>query len=63
MPSGNLLGMDAKKIKNADKITPLFTKGEVAGKKVGDQGTAPKKVIYLEGENSQEVRRRRRRSG
>ena len=46
VPSGNLLGIDAKRIKNADKITPLFTKGEVGGKKIGDQGTAPKKVMY-----------------
>ena len=52
MPSGNLLGMDAKKIKLADKITPVFTKGEVAGKKIGDQGTAPNKVFYLEGQNA-----------
>jgi len=48
VPTGNLLGIDTKRIKNADKITSLFTKGEVAGKKVGDQGTAPKKVMYLE---------------
>src|SRR5690348_17347333 len=27
IPSGNLLGMDAKRIKNVDKITPIFTKG------------------------------------
>lgn len=52
VPTGNLKGIDTKKIKNADKITTLFTKGEVAGKKVGDQGTAPKKVMYLEGEKS-----------
>ena len=52
VPTGNLKGIDTKKIKNADKITTLFTKGEVGGKKVGDQGTAPKKVIYLEGEKS-----------
>jgi putative spermidine/putrescine transport system substrate-binding protein len=52
IPTGNLKGMDTKRIKNADKITSLFTKGEVAGKKVGDQGTAPKKVMYLEKENS-----------
>src|SRR5471030_1103641 len=38
LPTGNLLGIDTKRIKNADKITSLFTKGEVAGKKVGDQG-------------------------
>ena len=50
IPSGNLLGMDAKKIKYADKITPIFTKGELPnGKKIGDQGTAPKKVFWLEG--------------
>ncbi|WP_290871332.1 PotD/PotF family extracellular solute-binding protein [Aquabacterium sp.] len=52
VPTGNLKGIDAKRIKHADKITSLFTKGEVAGKKVGDQGTAPKKVMYLEGERS-----------
>ena len=32
VPSGNILGMDARRIKNADKITPIFTKGEIAGK-------------------------------
>ena len=45
--------MDAKKIKDFDKITPVFTKGEVPnGKKIGDQGTAPKKVMFLEGQHS-----------
>lgn len=52
VPTGNLKGIDTKKIKHADKITTLFTKGEVGGKKVGDQGTAPKKVMYLEAEKS-----------
>jgi putative spermidine/putrescine transport system substrate-binding protein len=52
VPTGNLKGIDTKKIKNADKITALFTTGTVAGKPVGDQGTAPKKVIFLEGEKS-----------
>ncbi len=52
LPTGNLLGIDTKRIKNADKITTLFTKGEVAGKKVGDQGTAPKKVMYVEAPTS-----------
>ena len=63
VPSGNLLGMDTKRIKNADKITPLFTKGEVGGKKIGDQGTAPKKVFYLEGAELARSSRSRRRSG
>jgi putative spermidine/putrescine transport system substrate-binding protein len=53
VPSGNMLAMDGKKIRNFDKITPVFTKGELpSGKKIGDQGTAPKKVMFLEGENS-----------
>jgi putative spermidine/putrescine transport system substrate-binding protein len=52
IPTGNLMGIDTKRIKNADKITTLFTKGEVKGKAVGDQGTAPKKVMYVEGAKS-----------
>ena len=48
IPTGNLKGIDTKRIKNAERITSLFTQGEVAGKKVGDQGTAPKKVMYLD---------------
>ncbi|MDE3079165.1 MAG: extracellular solute-binding protein [Paracoccaceae bacterium] len=52
IPSGNLLGMDAKKIKYADKLATVITKGEVDGKKIGLQGTAPSKVFYLEGEHS-----------
>jgi len=52
VPSGNLVGMDAQRIKYADRITPVFTRGEVAGKKIGDHGTAPKKVFYLEGQRS-----------
>ena len=54
VPSGNLLGMDANRIKLFDEITPAFTKGEIGGKKIGDQGTAPKKVFYLQGETSKE---------
>uniref|UniRef100_UPI00259A817A twin-arginine translocation signal domain-containing protein n=1 Tax=uncultured Methylobacterium sp. TaxID=157278 RepID=UPI00259A817A len=42
VPSGNLMGMDAKRIKYADKITSVFTKGMLDGKAIGDQGTAPK---------------------
>ena len=52
LPSGNLQGIDARRIKYAGQITPVFTKGEIAGKKIGDQGTAPKKVFFLEGKNS-----------
>src|ERR1700710_2378568 len=53
VPSGNILAMDAKKIKLFDQITPIFTKGELPnGKKIGDQGTAPRKVMFLEGQHS-----------
>jgi putative spermidine/putrescine transport system substrate-binding protein len=47
VPSGNLVGMDANRIKLVNDITPVFTKGEIGGKKIGDQGTAPRKVMYL----------------
>jgi len=52
IPSGNLVGMDAKKSKYADKLATVLTKGMVDGKMVGMQGTAPAKVFYLEGEHS-----------
>ncbi|MDO9708084.1 ABC transporter substrate-binding protein [Paracraurococcus lichenis] len=47
VPSGNLVGMDAKRIKEAGNITSVFLKGEVGAKKIGGQGTAPWKVLYL----------------
>ena len=64
VPSGNILPMDAKKIKEFDNITPVFTKGQLPnGKVIGDQGTAPKKVMFLEGEHSTKFSRRRRPNG
>ena len=45
--------MNARKIKEFDNITPIFTKGQLPnGKIIGDQGTAPKKVMFVEGVNS-----------
>jgi putative spermidine/putrescine transport system substrate-binding protein len=53
VPSGNMLAMDGNKIKNYNNITPVFTKGQLpSGKTIGDQGTAPKKVMFLESETS-----------
>jgi len=53
VPSGNILPIDARKIKEFDNITPVFTKGQLPnGKVIGDQGTAPKKVMFVEGEHS-----------
>lgn len=54
VPSGNLMGMDAKRIKEFSNITPVFTKGELGGKKIGAQGTAPWEVLYLAGNKSKE---------
>jgi putative spermidine/putrescine transport system substrate-binding protein len=53
VPSGNLKAMDGTKIKQYDQITPVITKCELPdGKRIGDQGTAPKKVMFVEGEHS-----------
>ena len=38
MPTGNLVGIDARRIKEFNNIVTAFTKGEVNGKKIGDQG-------------------------
>jgi putative spermidine/putrescine transport system substrate-binding protein len=52
VPSGNLVGMDAKKIKLADQITKVLSQGIIDGKAIGRQGTAPFKVFYLENRHS-----------
>ncbi len=53
VPSGNLKGMDTKRIKNYDKIVPIFTKGELPnGAKTSRIGIAPIKVSYLQGAES-----------
>src|SRR5258708_27269117 len=50
--AGNIFALPSKKIKEFDNITPVFTKGQLPnGKKIGDHGTAPWKVLYLEGAN------------
>src|ERR1700690_4447642 len=53
VPSGNIFALDARKIKEFDNITPVFTKGQLPnGKKCGAQGNAPWKVLYLDDANS-----------
>jgi putative spermidine/putrescine transport system substrate-binding protein len=54
VPSGNLLAMDSKRIKEFDNISTTHTIGKIGGKTIGDQGTAPKKVFFLKDENSKE---------
>lgn len=56
IPSRNLQPIDVKRIKEFDKITPIFTTGELyPGAKVNtSQGTAPRKVMFLKDQNSTE---------
>lgn len=56
VPSGNLQPIDTKKIKDFDKIVSIFTTGELySGAPVNtSQGTAPFKVMFLQGADSKE---------
>ena len=45
VPSGSLLGMDTKRIKEWSNVVTAFTEGKVGGKTIGDQGTAPKSSL------------------
>ena len=55
IPSGNLQPIDVSRLTNFDKIVPFFTTGEFKGLPVEKaQGTAPIKVMYLKGQDSQE---------
>lgn len=55
-PSGNLQPIDVSRIKQFDKITPIFTTGKLSsGAKVNtSQGTAPRKVMFVKGKDSTE---------
>lgn len=53
VPSGNLLPIDVARITAWDKIVPFFTSGQFDGMPVeASQGTAPYKVMYLDGPDS-----------
>ena len=52
VPSGQMQAMDVNRLKQWDNVTTAWTQGEVDGKKIGDQGTAPITVMYVEGKNS-----------
>jgi putative spermidine/putrescine transport system substrate-binding protein len=55
VPSGNLRGIDVRKIKYYDEIVPIFTKGELPnGKKVAMEGISPIKVAYLTAESTKD---------
>ena len=48
-PAGVLQPMDVKRIKNYDKIVPIFTTGRLAPESRIAQGTAPHTVSFVEG--------------
>ena len=48
-PTGVMQPMDAKKIKLADKIVPIFTKGRLTPDTPAGQGTTPYSVGYVDG--------------
>ncbi|MEG9862648.1 MAG: extracellular solute-binding protein [Parvularculales bacterium] len=52
--TGKILGMDSKRIKEFDNISTIHTLGKIGDKIIGDQGTAPKKVFYLNHDHSRE---------
>ena len=51
-PAGVLQPMDVKKIKNYDKIVPIFTTGRLSPESRIAQGTAPHTVSFVEGPTS-----------
>ena len=51
-PAGVLQPMDVKKIKNYDKIVPIFTTGRLSPESRIAQGTAPHTVGFVEGPTS-----------
>ncbi len=51
-PAGVLQPMDVKRIKNYDKIVPIFTTGRLSANSRIAQGTAPHTVGFVEGPDS-----------
>lgn len=47
VPSGNLQAIDVQRIKEFDKIVPLFTTGKLTPEATIGQGTAPHRVMFL----------------
>ena len=51
-PTGVLAPLDVKKIKNYEKIVPIFTTGKLTPDSIVAQGTAPSKVSFVESATS-----------
>lgn len=52
---GAIQGIEVKRIKQFDNFLPIFTKGELEGSKIADQGISPYAALYLEGQDSTEL--------
>lgn len=52
---GVIQGIEVKKIKQFDNFLPIFTKGELEGTKIANQGISPYAALYLEGKDSTEL--------
>ncbi len=52
VPQGVLQGIATSEIRNWDKLTPLYTEGNFAGKEVARQGDSPFEYIYRESMDS-----------
>ena len=52
--AGIVKNLDARRLKPSDSFISIFTKGELAGKKLSRQGGAPFRYTYMTGQNSQE---------
>jgi len=52
VPRGVLQGIDVKRIKQWDKLTPIYTKGEFQGRPISRIGVSPYEVMYLDGKEA-----------
>ncbi len=51
-PAGTMQAMDTSRLKNFDKISPLFINGKLTAESTIAQGTAPHTVGFVEGKDS-----------
>tara|TARA_Y100000815_G_scaffold14654_1_gene12874 strand:- start:172895 stop:174202 length:1308 start_codon:yes stop_codon:yes gene_type:complete len=52
---GVIQGIEAKRIKEFDNFLPIFTKGELDGAKIANEGISPYAALYLDGKDSTEL--------
>ena len=55
VPRGILQGIEVKSIKHFDEMLPIFTKGEIKGKKVSRQGISPYEAMYMPSRDAKQI--------